>query len=100
MRLGLDSIGDENLLNLQAGKTWENWRLRGGIVRSKVGVGADAWLFDKRFEANLDVYDPRDIKVDVLGKIILPKDWYVYGGVRDVTDKHHSSAVVGAGKRF
>ncbi|MBQ7502945.1 MCE family protein [bacterium] len=100
VRLGLDSIGDENLLNLQAGKTWENWRLRGGIVRSKVGVGADAWLFDKRFEANLDVYDPRDIKVDVLGKIILPKDWYVYGGVRDVTDKHHSSAVVGAGKRF
>lgn len=100
LRLGLDAIGNENLLNLQAGKTWENWRLRGGIVRSKVGLGADAWMFDKRFEANLDVYDPRDIKVDVLGKVILPKDWYIYGGIRDVTDKHNSSPVLGAGKRF
>lgn len=99
-RLGVDSIGNENLLNLQAGKTWDTWRLRGGIVRSKVGLGADAWMFDKRLEASLDVYDPRDIKVDVLGKIILPDDWYIYGGVRDLTDKHHSAPVLGAGKRF
>lgn len=100
LKLGLDSIGNENLLNLQAGKTWDKFRLRGGIVRSKVGIGADAWMFDKRLETSVDVYDPRDIKVDVLGKVILPHDWYVYGGVRDLTDKHHSSAVVGAGKRF
>lgn len=99
-RAGVDSIGDENLLNLQAGKAWENWRLRGGIVRSKIGIGADAWMFDKRLQTTVDVYDPRDIKVDVLGKVSLPSDWYIYGGVRDVTDKHHSSAVVGAGKRF
>ena len=99
-RVGLDSIGNENLLNLQAGKAWDNWRLRGGIVRSKVGVGADAWFFDKRLETSLDVYDPRDIKVDVLGKVVLPADWYIYGGVRDVTDKHNSAPVIGAGKRF
>ncbi len=100
VKLGLDSIGNENLLNLQAGKTWDKWRLRGGIVRSKIGVGADAWLFDKRLETSLDVYDPRDIKIDVLGKLRLPSDWYIYGGVRDVTDKRNSSPVIGAGKRF
>ncbi|MGM9998086.1 MAG: MlaD family protein [Candidatus Bruticola sp.] len=100
LRFGLDSIGNENLLNLQAGKAWDNWRLRGGIVRSKVGVGADAWFFDKRLETSLDVYDPRDIKIDVLGKVIFPSDWFVYGGVRDVTDKHNSAPVIGAGKRF
>ncbi len=98
--LGVDSIGNRNLLNLQGGYTWEKARVRGGVIRSKFGIGADAFLFDKRFEASLDVYDTKDVKVDIMGKVLLPKDFFIYGGVRDVTDHRHSSPVVGAGKRF
>lgn len=100
VRLGVDSIGHDNLVNAQVGKTWDSWRIRGGVVRSQFGIGADAWMFDKRLEANVEVYDTKDIKVDVLGRVRLPGDFYVYGGVRDVTDGHNSYPVVGAGKRF
>ncbi len=97
---GVDSIGHDNLVNLQAGRTWDKFRLRGGVIRSQFGIGADAWLFDKRFEASLDVYDTRDVKVDITGKVMLPMDFYVYGGVRDVTDKRNNYPMVGVGKRF
>lgn len=99
-KLGVESLGQQNLVNLQAGRTWESFRLRGGVVRSQFGLGADAWLFDRRFEANLDVYDTRDVKVDVLGRVLFPGDFYVYGGMRDVTDNKNSFPIVGAGKRF
>lgn len=97
---GVDAIGHENLVNLQGAKNWDNFRVRGGIIRSQIGIGADAWMFDKRFEASLDVYDTRDVKIDVTGKVLLPMDFYIYGGVRDVADKHHSYPTVGVGKRF
>lgn len=100
VKFGLDAIGHENLVNLQGAKNWDNFRLRGGVIRSQIGVGADAWMFDKRFEASLDVYDTRDVKVDVTGRVILPADFYIYGGVRDVTDRHNSYPVAGIGKRF
>ena len=70
------------------------------MVRSQFGVGADAWLFNRRFETNVDVYDTRDVKVDVLGKVLFPSEFYIYGGVRDATDARNSYPIVGAGKRF
>ena len=96
----MDSIGHDNLVNLQAGRTWDNVRVRGGVIRSQIGIGADAWLFNKRFEASLDVYDTRHVKVDVTGKVLLPKDFYIYGGVRDITSRQGSYPMVGVGKRF
>ncbi|MGI5843530.1 MAG: MlaD family protein [Candidatus Xenobium sp.] len=100
VKAGVDSLGQDNLVNLQAGRTWDSFRLRGGVVRSQFGVGADAWLFNRRFEANVDVYDTRDVKVDVLGKVLFPSEFYIYGGVRDATDARNSYPIVGAGKRF
>lgn len=100
MKVGVDSIGHDNLVNFQGGKAWDNFRLRGGVIRSQFGIGADAWLFDKRLETSIEAYDTRDVKVDVLGKVRLPGDFYIYGGVRDVTDKHNSYPTVGAGVRF
>ena len=99
-KFGVESLGQQNLVNAQAGRTWDSFRLRGGVVRSQFGVGADAWLFDRRFEANVDVYDTRDVKVDVLGRVLFPSDFYIFGGVRDATDRRNSYPVVGAGKRF
>lgn len=99
-KIGVDAVGHENLVNLQGGYTWESFRLRGGVIRSQVGLGADAFLFNRRFEASVDAYDTRDVKVDVLGRVLFPGDFYIYGGVRDVTDSQDSFPIVGAGKRF
>lgn len=99
-KIGIDSLGQENLVNVQAGRTWDSFRVRGGVVRSQFGVGADAWLFNRRFETSVDVYDTRDVKVDVLGRVLFPSDFYIYGGLRDAADGPNSYPVVGAGKRF
>ncbi|MCA9792197.1 MAG: MCE family protein [Candidatus Eremiobacteraeota bacterium] len=99
-KLGIDSLGNDNLVNLQAMRTWENYRLRAGVVRSQFGLGADAWLFNKRLELNLDAYDTGDPKVDVLGKLLFKGDFFIQGGVRDITDGKNSYPVIGAGKRF
>ncbi|MEW6283025.1 MAG: MlaD family protein, partial [Candidatus Eremiobacterota bacterium] len=101
-KLGVDALGRDNLVNLQAGKNLgadRNYRVRGGVVRSQFGLGADARLFDKRFEVSLDAYNTRDPQVDILGKILFPGDFYILGGVRDVGDRNRIP-VVGAGKRF
>lgn len=99
-KIGVDSLGQDNLVNLQAGRTWDSFRLRGGVVRSQFGLGADAFLLNRRFEASVDVYNTRDVKVDVLGRVLFPGDFYIYGGMRDVTDSRDSFPIVGAGKRF
>lgn len=105
-KFGVDSVGNENLVNAQAMRNWENYRLRAGIVRSQVGVGADARLFDKRLELSLDVYDTRDVQVDLLGKYLFGNDFYIQGGFRNLLStggsRYHGGAypVVGAGKRF
>lgn len=99
-KLGVDSLGNENLVNLQGMRTWEHFRLRAGVVRSEFGLGADAFLFDRRFELNLDAYDTSDPQLDVLGKILFPGDFFIQGGVRDVFDSRNSYPVIGAGKRF
>ena len=99
-KLGVDSLGQENLVNLQGSKNWENFRVRGGVVRSQFGLGADARLFNKRFELSLDAYNTRKVEVDVTGKVLFPGDFYLLGGYRNVTDGRVGYPIIGAGKRF
>ena len=99
-KIGVDSVGQENLVNVQAMKNWENFRLRGGVVRSQLGLGADARLFNKRFELSLDAYNTRKVEVDVTGKVLFPGDFYLLGGYRNVTDGRAGYPIIGAGKRF
>ncbi|MBI3929736.1 MAG: hypothetical protein HY319_29620 [Armatimonadetes bacterium] len=99
-KIGVDALGQDNLVNLQAMKNWEHFRVRAGVVRSQFGIGADAMLFDRRFLLNLDAYDTRDPKLDVLGRVMFPGDFYLLGGYRDVTDTDDRMPVIGAGKRF
>lgn len=106
MKFGVDSIGQDNLVNLQAMKSWEKFRLRAGIVRSQVGLGADAKLFNKNLELNLDAYDTSDPQVDLLGKYVFGKDFYIQGGYRNLFNNKSGDRpdkaypVIGAGKRF
>ena len=106
VKLGVDSIGQDNLVNLQAMKNWENYRLRAGLVRSQFGLGADARLFNKKIELNLDAYDTSDPQVDLLGKYVFGKDFYIQGGYRNLFNNKSKDRpakaypVIGAGKRF
>lgn len=107
-KIGVDSIGQDNLVNLQAMRNWENVRLRAGLVRSQFGLGADARLFNKKLELNLDAYDTSDPQVDLLGKYIFGKGFYVQGGYRNIFNNKSNVGdrpdeaypVIGAGKRF
>lgn len=99
--LGVDSIGYQNLVNAQVGY-WANkdqtLRARGGVVRSKVGLGVDWRLFD-RLNFSADVYDPSQVKFDFLGRLEINGDLYVMGGLRDAL-RQSRSPVVGFGAKF
>ncbi len=105
-KLGVDSIGQDNLLNLQAVRSWDKFKLRAGVVRSQFGLGADAQLFNKKLELNLDAYDTSDPQVDLLGKYVFGKGFYVQGGYRNLFNNKSGDRpakaypVIGAGKRF
>lgn len=96
--IGVDSIGYQNLVNAQIATGKPSGRIRGGVVRSKFGVGFDTMLFS-RLGVSADVYDPADVKIDVIGRMTLARDFYIMGGVRDVIDNRRYP-VVGLGKRF
>lgn len=99
--LGMDSIGYDDLVNLQVGAWLGNshsLRARAGVIRSKVGLGFDALLFN-RLNFSADVYDPRKLKVDFIGRLDLTNSVYLMGGIRD-TFRNTRSPVVGAGARF
>lgn len=99
-KIGIDSLGQDNLVNLQATKNWDNFRVRGGVVRSQFGIGADAMFFDKKLEMSVDAYNTSKVKLDVTGKLLLPYDFYLLGGYRDITDSSRGYPIIGAGKKF
>ncbi|MGV8124117.1 MAG: MlaD family protein [Candidatus Xenobiia bacterium LiM19] len=97
LKMGVEDIGNRNLVNFQYGRTSKSFRPRVGVIRSAVGLGADAFL-GKNVELNLDAYNPNDVNVDVLGRIYLGNDYYIQGGVRDAFDT--KQGVIGVGKKF
>ena len=99
-KIGVDSIGQENLVNFQLMKNWDNFRVRAGAVRSQLGVGADARIFNKRLELSVDAYNTRKVEVDVYGKVLFPGDFYLLGGYRNATQSNKGYPIIGAGKRF
>lgn len=101
LKVGVDALGHENLVNFQAMKNFDDkWRLRAGVVRSDFGVGADTWLFDRSLEMSLDAYDTRDIKLDLTGKWLLKNDFFVTGGYREIFGPGGGYPIIGGGKRF
>lgn len=97
LKMGVENIGSDNYVNFQYGRNYGNLRPRVGVVRSKVGAGADVFA-GKNVEFSLDAYDPSNVKVDVTGKYVIKNGFYFMGGVRDAFDT--KQCVIGVGKRF
>lgn len=98
-KVGVDSIGIDNLVNFQVFKNFGDVRIRAGAVRSELGGGADVNLFAKRLMLSLDAYDTHKFQLDLTGKVFLPADFYLLGGYRNVT-QGSGYPIIGAGKRF
>lgn len=96
-KIGLEDIGTDNKFNFQYGKNYGSLRPRIGIIRSKPGIGADAFI-GKNFELSVDAYNTSDVQVDLTGKYVINDSWYFMGGVRDAFDT--KQGVLGVGKRF
>lgn len=96
-KIGVDDIGKSNKMNFQYGKNIGSFRPRIGIIRSKPGIGTDAFI-GKNIELSVDAYNTSDVQVDLMGKYIINDSMYFMGGVRDAFDT--KQGVIGVGKRF
>lgn len=95
--LGLDSMGFDNLVNLQYRKNFNSIKPRIGLIRSKLGAGTDLDI-GKVGSIFVDAYDLRNWQVDLTGRLMISRGFYFHGGVRDLFDEKR--AVFGVGKRF
>jgi len=95
LRFGIDDIGEESDVNIQLGERQRRAVVRYGLVRSRLGLGLDFRL-PREASLSLDVFDPNDLRADVLADIpLVPgrSDWTMLAGMRDVGDE--SSFVAG-----
>lgn len=65
VRLGVESLGEDSLLNAQYGVRQGRWDFYGGVIRGEVGVGAD--YREDRWRIGTDIYDPNDLTVRIRG---------------------------------
>ena len=84
--IGLDDIGEGNLLNMQLGFNIDDAiDTRLGVKRSKVGFGMDYHL--DNFFIKTDLYDPNNIIFDAYAGIGLADDIYILVGGEDLFEK-------------
>lgn len=93
--LGVAGIGEENDLNLQLGRNFNNtFAMRAGIILGDVGTGVDV-NFAKRFKLSTDFYDPNDLKIRVAGEWRLNDYVSLVAESLDVRKKASDSTYVG-----
>jgi phospholipid/cholesterol/gamma-HCH transport system substrate-binding protein len=84
LRLGVSDIGEQNQVNFQAGRRLGGRDLRYGLVRSKLGVGADLEM-PGGGQLSLDILDPNRLRADFTAEYPLggERGWGLIFGVRD-----------------
>ena len=81
--IGLDEIGEDNLVNAQLGyRLGDDADARVGIKRSKVGFGLDYHL--NRFFLSTDLYNPNDLVLDAYMGMGLNQDVFIVVGGEDI----------------
>jgi phospholipid/cholesterol/gamma-HCH transport system substrate-binding protein len=86
LRLGIDDIGEDSAADFQLGETWRRGTLRYGLVRSRLGLGLDFPL-PRQGNVSVDLFDPNDLRVDILGDVPLVSgrgDLGISAGIRDL----------------
>ena len=89
LRLGIDDVGEDSSAHVQLGEQQDRVTLRYGLVRSRLGFGLD-YRLPRQATISLDVFDPNDVRADVLADVplILGRwDFALTAGMRDVGDE-------------
>ncbi len=94
---------DDLKFSLQMGKRWSDFILRGGIIESTGGVGADYYLWKDRIKFSTEIFDfgnDHDPHVKASGKLFFQKNFYIHAGVDNILEKEDRSFFGGAGLYF
>lgn len=86
LRLGIDDIGENTSVNVQLGEQQKLGGLRYGLVRSRLGLGFDLGR-PRKPRLSVDVFDPNELRADVLADIPLilgGSDLSLVAGARDL----------------
>jgi phospholipid/cholesterol/gamma-HCH transport system substrate-binding protein len=86
LRIGIDDIGEDSTANIQLGEPQRRAVLRYGLVRSRLGIGADFDL-PREITLSLDLFDPNAFRADVLVKVPFVQGragWSLLAGARDI----------------
>jgi len=85
LRLGIDDIGEDSSANIQLGEQQKKGILRYGLVRSRLGLGLDIPV--SRSSISIDLFDPNNVRADILADVPLilgRSDLGLVAGVRDL----------------
>ena len=99
LRVGVDDIGEEDLLNAQVGKRFGNFGARAGVIASEPGIGIDAYAGD-RWKFSAEAYDLNDASVRLRAQYRITGGTHVMGQWNDVTDSDKRKAYVGIRQEF
>lgn len=90
-------------VSAQLAKKFYDWRLRGGIIENRGGVGMD-YMPAQPVSASVDVWDfgsndGRKPSVKLYGNLNMTRSLYLMGGGNDIANKGNRNWFVGAGVR-
>jgi phospholipid/cholesterol/gamma-HCH transport system substrate-binding protein len=86
LRIGIDDIGEDSTANIQLGEPQRRAVVRYGLIRSRLGIGADFDL-PREIALSLDLFDPNALRADVLVEVPFVQGrsgWSFLAGARDV----------------
>ncbi len=75
--LGIESVGNDPVYDAMFGRMRGDYGMHAGIIRNKLGLGAD--YSANRWKFSADVFDPNDITVRVRGQYGLGDNLYLVG---------------------
>ena len=99
LRLGVDDIGDEDLVNAQVGKRFGSFGARAGVIASEPGIGIDAYAGD-RWKFSAEAYDLKDAALRLRAQYRITGGTHLMGQWTDVTDRDRRKAYVGIRQEF
>ena len=99
LALGLDDIGEDNLVNAQVGKKFGAIGARAGVVASKPGIGLDAYAGD-RFKFSADAYNMNDATLRLRAQYRIAGGTYLMGQWNEVNHGEKRKAFVGVKQEF
>lgn len=97
--IGVKSIGDNQQLNLQLGRTKDNLSGRAGVIDGKAGVGMDAQM-GQSMKFSIDVYDPSDVRVKLRSQFKVAPDTFIVGETDSINKEAYKSTYVGVRRAF